>query len=266
MPTTLSAIHIFPIKSCAPLTLEKAEVESRGLAHDRRWVVTDTQHRALTGRQHPRLTLMHARPDGDGLIVSAPQMPDLKLVEPRAAERIDTKIWSDTVAALPARGEADAWISAFLGVDARLKFMDEVCVREVERDFAQAGDAVSFADGFPLLLISEASLDALNARLATPVSMLRFRPNLVVAGTDAHDEDRWKRIRIGAVELDLVKPCARCVFTTVDFESGTFDPAGEPLRTLITYRRSPHGVTFGQNVIARSLGEVRVGDAVEVLE
>jgi uncharacterized protein YcbX len=130
---------------------------------------------------------------------------------------------------------------------------------------SQTGDEVSFADAFPLLLISRAALDGLNARLAKPVSMLRFRPNLVVEGVAAHAEDGWKRIRIGEVEFDVAKACTRCVFTTVDPMRGERDPDGEPLRTLIGYRRTADGVTFGQNLIPRSAGSVRVGDAVEVL-
>jgi uncharacterized protein YcbX len=126
-------------------------------------------------------------------------------------------------------------------------------------------DEVSFADGFPLLLISQAALDQLNAKLAAPVPILRFRPNLVVAGTAPHAEDGWKRIRIGTIEFEVLKPCTRCVFTTVDFERGAFDAAGEPLRTLTKYRRSPDGVTFGQNLIPRGAGTIRVGAPVEVL-
>jgi len=265
MAPTLSAVHVFPIKSCAPLPVDEAVVEPRGLAHDRRWVVTDADGRFLTGRQHPRLTLLRAVPERGGLALSAPGMSSLRLDAPKANGRIEVTVWKNTVDALPAPAEADAWISTFLGMPARFVFMDEACVRAVDPTYAKPGDEVSFADAFPLLLISQAALDALNAKLATPVPMLRFRPNLVVAGTEPHAEDEWKRIRIGDVEFDLVKPCSRCVFTTVDFMRGGFDPSGEPLRTLITYRRGERGVTFGQNVIARGEGIVRVGDPVEVL-
>lgn len=265
MAPTLSALHIFPIKSCAPLPLDSAAVEPRGLAHDRRWVVTDASGRFLTGRQHPRLTLLRAVPDGTSLELSAPGMPACRLRAPEPVERVEVTVWKNTVDALPVRPEADAWISEFLGMPARIAFMDEGCVRPVDAEWSKPGDEVSFADAFPLLLISQGSLDALNAKLAAPVPMLRFRPNFVVADTEAHAEDRWKRVRIGAIEFDLVKPCSRCVFTTVDFTSGTFDPSGEPLRTLTTYRRTERGVTFGQNVIPRGAGTVRVGDAVEVL-
>jgi MOSC domain-containing protein len=265
MTPVLCALHIFPVKSCAPLVLDAALVEPRGLRHDRRWIVTDAAGTFLTGRQHPRLTLLRATPDRDALALSAPGMPPLQLETPPDGARVDITVWTNTVAALPARAGADAWISAFLGMPARFAYMDDACARPVNPDYAKAGDEVSFADAFPLLLISQAALDALNAKLASPVPMLRFRPNFVVANTLPHAEDGWKRVRVGSIELDVVKPCSRCVFTTVDFERGAFDPSGEPLRTLITYRRGERGVTFGQNVIPRGTGTVRVGDTVEVL-
>jgi uncharacterized protein YcbX len=265
MTPILSALHIFPVKSCAPLVLDAAEVEPRGLRHDRRWITTDAAGRFLTGRQHPRLTLLRVVPNGESLELAAPGMRSLRLHAPAKGDRIEVTVWTNTVAALQAGAEADAWISEFLGMPARLAYMDDACARPVNPDYAKPGDEVSFADAFPLLLISEGALQALNAKLETPVPMLRFRPNLVVANTAPHAEDGWKRIRIGSVEFDLVKPCSRCVFTTVDFEKGEFDPTGEPLRTLITYRRTERGVTFGQNVIPRGIGTLRVGDAVEVL-
>ena len=265
MSPQLATIHVYPIKSCAPLAPSEARVEARGLAGDRRWMIVDASGRFITGRQQPRLTLVRAQSDGDALHLEAPGMAPLRLIPPATGARLASTVWDDSVPALPAEMAADAWISTFLGQSARFVFMDAACVRAVDPRYGAAGDEVSFADGYPLLLISQAALDALNARLVTPVPMLRFRPSLVVAGTAPHAEDGWKRIRIGAVEFDVVKPCTRCVFTTVDFERGAFDPSGEPLRTLTTYRRTPKGVTFGQNLIPRDLGTLRVGDAVEVL-
>ena len=238
MTPVLSALHIFPLKSCAPLPLEIAVVEPRGLRHDRRWIATDSAGKFLTGRQHPRLTLLHAIPDGASLNLSAPGMPPLRIDAPSEGDRIELTVWTNTVRALPAGDEADAWISAFLGMPARIAHMDDDCERPVNADYSKPGDEVSFADAFPLLLISQAAVDALNTKLARAVPLLRFRPNLVVAHTAPHAEDGWKRIRVGTVEFDLVKPCSRCVFTTVDFTNGTFDPSGEPLRTLTTYRRT----------------------------
>jgi uncharacterized protein YcbX len=274
MSPTLSAIHIFPLKSGAPLPLTSAYVGTRGFDHDRRWMVIDNDDEFVTGRDEPRLTLIRALPlDGlasDALTLNAPGMPELRISPPPGdAARIATAVWGASVTPRSAGVEADAWISAFLGRPCRLVHMDADCHRAVKAKYdgryGEDGDEVSFADAFPLLLISQAALDQLNAKLANPVPMLRFRPNLVVAGTTPHAEDAWKCIRIGAVEFDIVKACVRCVFTTVDFERGERDPSGEPLRTLIGYRRGDDGVTFGQNLIPRGHGVVHVGDTVSVI-
>jgi len=265
MTPVLSTIHVYPIKSCTPLAPDEAMVEARGLAGDRRWMITDSDGKFLTGRQYPRLTLIRAVPDGDALVLDAPGLPTLRLAPPAVTSRIEATVWKDTVAARAASAEADAWIGTFLGMPARFVSMDSACIRAVSPDYGRPGDEVSFADGYPLMAISQAALDALNAKLVAPLPMLRFRPSIVVAGTEPHAEDGWKRIRVGAVEFDVVKPCARCVFTTVDFARGEFDPSGEPLRTLAGYRRSERGILFGQNLIPRTRGVIRIGDAVEVL-
>lgn len=260
----LSALHVYPVKSCAPLSLDQATVEPRGLAHDRRWMVVDADGRFVTGRQLPRLTLMRAVPVDGGLSLQAPGMSPLEVPFPQG-ERSEVTVWDDTVRARLADASAHAWLGAFLGQPARLVHLGEDCVRPANDPRASPGDEVSFADAFPLLLISQAALDGLNARLARPVSMLQFRPNLVIDGVPAHAEDEWKSIRVGEVEFEVAKACVRCIFTTVDPARGERDPSGEPLKTLIQYRRTPKGVTFGQNLIARSPGRVRVGDPVEVL-
>lgn len=270
MNATLSAIHIYPVKSCSPLTLDAAQVESRGLAGDRRWMLIDADGKFITGRKFAQLTLIRAKPDGDALHLQAPGMPALRIEHPsKKATRVETAVWGAAVNPLSAAEAAHAWLSRYLGMPCRLVYMDDDCVRRVKAKYdgkyGRDEDVVSFADAFPLLLISQAALDALNAKLVQPVPMLRFRPNLVVASTAPHAEDDWKRIRVGAVEFDVAKACTRCLFTTVDFEQGTFDPSGEPLRTLTTYRRTPDGVTFGQNLIPRGSGTLRVGDALEVL-
>ena len=270
MTATLSAIHVFPLKSAAPLPLQQAIVEPRGLHGDRRWMVVDAEGKFVTGRELSRLTLVRATPDVDALLLHAPGMPDLRVEAPRTdAVRIDTAVWGAHVTPLLADAAAHAWLSTFIGVALRLVHMDDACTRRVKAKYdgryGRDDDVVSLADAFPLLLVSQAALDQLNGKLAQPVPMLRFRPNLVVAGTTPHAEDGWQRVRIGAIEFEVVKACVRCVFTTVDFERGERDPSGEPLRTLVTYRRTPDGVTFGQNLIPRGTGTLRVGDAVEVL-
>ena len=261
----LAGLYLYPIKSSAPLAMETAMVEARGLQHDRRWMVVDAEGRFLTGRQLPRLTLVRAIPGPGGLSLDAPGMPSLQVPFPLAATTVPVSVWKSDVAARPVSAAADGWLSDFLRQPARLVHMDAGVVRPMTDAHARPGDEVSFADAFPLLLVSRAALDGLNARLAKPVSMLQFRPNLVVDGVAAHAEDGWKRIRIGDVEFDVAKPCTRCVFTTVDPARGERDPDGEPLRTLIGYRRSGDGVTFGQNLIPRSLGTLQAGDVVEVL-
>jgi uncharacterized protein YcbX len=270
MNAMLSEIHIYPVKSCAPLTLSEAQVESRGLRGDRRWMLIDADGTFITGRKFPQLTLIRATRDGDILRMQAPGMPALRIEPPsNDRARVETAVWGAAVNPLCASDEAHVWLSSYLGVPCRLVYMDDDCVRQVEAydgEYGRDEDIVSLADAFPLLLISQAALDQLNTKLAQPVPMLRFRPNLVVARTAPHAEDGWKRVRVGAVEFDVVKACTRCVFTTVDFERGTFDPGGEPLRTLTRYRRSPDGVTFGQNLIPRGEGSVHVGDVVEVIE
>lgn len=266
MSPTLSALYVYPVKSCAALQPMTARVEPRGLAGDRRWLVVDPGGMFVTGRLHARMPLIRATPLTGGLRLDAPGMPSLEIAHPALdAPRRTVTIWRSSVDAASADPSAGVWLSRYLGADLALVHMDDAAQRTVNPDFGRPDDEVSFADGYPQLLISAAALDALNTRLREPVEMLRFRPNLVVAGTPPHAEDGWKRIRIGEVEFELVKPCTRCIFTTVDPQRGERDADGEPLKTLTTYRRTPNGVTFGQNLIPRSTGTIAVGDRVEVL-
>ena len=262
----LSALHIHPIKSTAALSPDSAEVRPRGLAHDRRWMIVDEHDRFVTGRQNPRLVLLRVSPSDAGIELSAPGLPALFVPLPDGRARRRVVVWKDEVDAADVGDAAADWLSRFLERPLRLVHMDGIAQRPVSPKYGRPGDQVGFADAYPLLLISQASLDHLNARLEVPLPMQRFRPNLVIAGAEApHAEDGWTRLRIGAVEFDAVKPCTRCVFTTVDVQRGEFDPSGEPLRTLKTYRRSGDGITFGMNLIARGTGTLRVGDAVTLL-
>jgi len=267
----LSSLFIHPIKSCAGLALDEIELTPRGPRGDRCWMIVDEHGRFLTGRQHPKLTRVQAQfvPGSEFFAwqLRAPGQEPIVLAAPdAAASREHVTVWRSTVNALMGDAASAEWISAYLGISARFVYMDTAAVRPVDPTYAQPGDEVSFADGFPLLLISEGSLNGLNERLRQPLPMRRFRPNLVVSANTPHAEDRWRRLRIGGVILEVVKPCARCVFTTVDPETGTFDPDFEPMRTLSNYRRTEAGVMFGQNLIARSAGRLRVGDVVEILE
>jgi hypothetical protein len=190
-------------------------------------------------------------------------MPDLA-IDPAAEGRMEVVVWGDAVQASPAGADADAWLSGFLGLPCRLVCFPDDAVRSVDPGFARPSDQVGFADGFPFLLISQASLDDLNGRVDEAVSMLRFRPNLVVDGCDAYAEDDWRRIRIGDIEFRVAKPCSRCVIPTIDPATGL--RGQEPLRTLMSYRRRDNKVYFGQNLIHDGFGRLAVGMPLEVLE
>jgi uncharacterized protein len=271
----LSALYRHPLKSAAVLPVDALEIEPRGPRHDRRWIVVDAEGRFVTARQTAEMVLIRAEAIGEGLRLSAPGRPMIDVQAPAGdAPQLRVTVWNDTVDALTAAPEADAWVSAFLQQSVRLAYMDMDARRAVDPAYAQPGDEVSFADGYPLLVISQAALDGLNARLAAtgaaPVTMAHFRPNLVVDGVAAHAEDDWRRVRIGDVAFDAVKPCTRCVFTTVDPALGRRRDDGQPLNVLKDYRRTPAGITFGMNLIprlgARGVATLRVGDAVMVLE
>lgn len=262
----LTSLHLYPLKSAAAVDVDTLDIDPRGPRGDRRWLLVDADHRFITAREQAQLVLIRALPDGNGLQLSAPGMSDIRVAAPSSdAARIHVRIWDDEVEAAAADARSDAWLSTYLDRPVRLVHMDASSRRPVDAAYSQPGDEVSFADGYPLLVISQASLDALNAKLPSPITMTRFRPNLVIAGSDAHAEDRWRKVRIGGVMFDAVTPCTRCVFTTIDPITGQRDSSGEPLRTLKSYRRTADGIRFGMNLIPRSTGQLRVGDAVEVL-
>jgi hypothetical protein len=262
---TLSEINIYPIKSAKGISVRTALVERRGIEFDRRWMVVDASGVFLSQRGFPRLALITTHLGSDVLLLNAPGMNTLKLSSrPSGADPIPVHVWDDAVDAISAGDEAQRWFSMYLDIPSRLVFMPETSIRHVEPESAIHNDIVSFADGFPLLLISKHSLDDLNNRLVTPVPMNRFRPNVVVADSGAFAEDRWKKIRIGTMLFHVVKPCSRCITTTVDQETGI--QGKEPLATLSRYRKVDGNVLFGQNIIPEGIGTIKVGDRVEIIE
>jgi uncharacterized protein YcbX len=221
--------------------------------------------RAITQRTHPLLARIVPAVGNDELMLSAPAGPPLVLpLDSAPAPRREVSIWRDVVTAADLGDDAARWISDALGAAARLVHMPDDSVREVNRAYGREGDRVAFADAYPLLLISQASLDDLNRRLERPVPMNRFRPNLVVDGVAPFAEDGWARIAIGGVPFDVVKPCARCEVPTIDQDTAI--RGQEPIRTLAKFRRVGNDVYFGQNLIHRDAGEVAVGADVTILE
>ncbi|MCW8908566.1 MAG: MOSC domain-containing protein [Sedimenticola sp.] len=261
----LSALYFYPVKSLRGLRLERAPVDERGIHYDRHWLVVDGDGRFITQRQQPRMALVRTALTPAGLRLSAPGMPDLEVDFVSADPRpLSVEIWRDHCLAHSAGDPAAAWLSRFLGLECRLCYLPEASRRGVDPEYAEAQDQVGFADGFPFLLISQASLEDLNSRLPAPLPMTRFRPNLVISGCEPYAEDRWKRIRIGGITFRVAKPCSRCVIPTIDPETG--QKSSEPLRTLNSYRRQGNQVMFGQNLLHDAIGELRVGTPVEVLE
>ncbi|HEX3681335.1 MAG TPA: MOSC N-terminal beta barrel domain-containing protein [Bryobacteraceae bacterium] len=261
----LSRIFVYPIKSARGIEVTETRVGMSGPLRDRRWMLVNDDGLALTQRTLPKMVLMAPRFEADDLIVDAPDMPSLQIRSwAGEGEWIQVRIWDDDLRAPhPDRAYSD-WFSSFLGQSCRLVHLPDAVVRPVEAPYHQAPWRVSLADAYPLLVLGQASLDLLNEKLDAPVAMERFRPNLVVAGCAAHEEDIWARVRVGGVELATVKQCARCAIPLVD--PATAQTGIEPMRTLAQYRKVGEKVKFGQNALVITPGLLRVGATVETHE
>ena len=261
---SVSRLFVYPVKSCSGVMVDEAVVATTGFELDRRWVVVGEDGVFLSQRRHPRLALVKVSVGGNRLWLEAPNLPVIEVpLEREPGPRVKVTVWGDDCAALDEGKEAAEFFSLHLGSSARLVRLADDDVRPLSSSSAQPGDRISFADGFPFLLLSEASLEGLNKRLPLPVPMDRFRPNIVLTGCPAHAEDGWRQVRIGDVGFRVAKPCARCVITTTNQETGDRSP--EPLRTLATYRVRDGQVQFGQNLVHDGRGTVRLGEAVVVL-
>ncbi|MFG2352495.1 MOSC domain-containing protein [Streptomyces sp. NPDC048521] len=269
----VQSIHVHPVKAFRGLSPREAVVEPWGLAGDRRWTLIDDGGKVVTQREQPRLALAAAEPlAGGGLRLSAPGRAPLTVAVPEPATTVPVNVFGTKVEAVPAAAAAHAWCSAYLRAEVRLVHMDDPATRRpVDPDYALPGETVSFADGYPLLVTTAASLDALNSLIAEgdrahegPLPMNRFRPNVVVAGTEAWAEDHWSRLSIGEVVFRAPKASGRCVVTTTDQDTAV--RGREPLRTLARHRRIGGKLVFGQNLVPLSRGTIRVGDPVRVLD
>jgi uncharacterized protein YcbX len=291
-PPRLSALHVYPVKGVRALSAASAAVEPWGLAGDRRWMLVDGEGRFVSQRERAVLALVEAEPlPGGGVRLTAPDVPGMPplLAEPprgAALRHADVRLWRDKVPAVLDGTRADetaAWFDALFATDPAgaeggprgpfsLVYMADPAVsRPVDQEFGRPGEVVSFADGFPLLLTTTASLAALNELVAAgalaaegPLPMDRFRPNAVVDGTAPWAEDGWRRVRIGEVVFRVVKPCGRCVVTTTD--QRTARRGREPLRTLGRHRAIGGKLVFGQNLVPESTGTLRVSDTLTVME
>lgn len=266
MSLHLASIHVYPVKSLGGYAVSEARLTDRGLEHDRRWMLVDDNGRFISQREVPSMACLHVTPAATGLRVTDVrdggwlQLPSSLPAGPVLMARV----WDDTVPVLTAPSSFGHWFSERLGRPCRLVHMPTTSHRPTDARYATA--TTSLSDAFPYLIVSQASLDDLNARIAPAdrVPMDRFRPNLVIAGGTPFQEDGWREIAVGPCTFWPVKPCARCVITTTDQETGV--RGKEPLSTLARYRgRAQDGglkVDFGMNAIAIGAGMVRVGDRV----
>ncbi len=267
----ISEINIYPIKSLAGISLKESKIERRGLEFDRRWMLVDENNKFLTQREFPKMATVKTEIFDNGLQVSCDEKDLLIQFEPRNGSRETVKIWSARCKAEIYESAINKWFSDALQTNCKLAVMPKETERKVNYFYAvQKDDHVSFADGYPFLAIGENSLKDLNSRLGENLPMNRFRPNFVVAEAEGFAEDSWKKIKIGETVFHVVKPCARCVITTIDQSDGEKQGV-EPLKTLAKFRIPKRSIKkkilFGQNLIAEKAGEIiKVGDKVEILE
>ncbi|MBV8708523.1 MAG: MOSC domain-containing protein [Acidobacteriaceae bacterium] len=261
----LSQIFVYPIKSARGVAVHEAAVDSSGPLQDRRWMLVDSNGSFLSQRRLPKMALLSPRFSGDDLVVEAPDMPPLVILRwSGEGDWVPVRIWHDQLQLPHPSPRYSEWFSTYLRQSCRLVYLPPTVIRRVEPPYDREEWCVSLADGYPLLLLTQASLDLLNEHLTVPVSIERFRPNLVIAGAAAHEEDQWLRLRAGGVQMAVVKPCARCSIVLVDPNTG--ERGIEPLQTLARYRRRPHKVFFAQNALVIAPGLLRAGMPIEVLE
>ncbi|HET9066190.1 MAG TPA: MOSC N-terminal beta barrel domain-containing protein [Gemmatimonadales bacterium] len=263
----IASLARYPIKGCRGQLVPSVEIDALGVVGDRRLMLVDSAHRFLSQREVPALATVEPMLDGPMLAVRAAGAPTLSHELDPEGTPIEVRIWKDLVTAHDQGDRVAAWFTAAAGIPCRLVMFGAASHREIDPEWSvRPGAETAFADGYPLLAVVEASLDALNAVLDTPVPMGRFRPSVVVSGAEAWSEAAWTTIALGSLVADAVKPCARCLVPTTDQFTGARDPDQEPLRTLARLRTiAGLGAIFGQNLMPRAPGTLALGDAVTVL-
>ena len=266
----LSQISVYPIKSTRGIQLSNSWVDKLGLSFDRRLVLADQNGHFMTARTEPKLCLVQANITATGLILTAPDMPKLVINYSQLSNNYqDIAVWGDLINAQKAHQEHHQWFSRYLNQPCQLLYFGEQSQRKVPNTSSRTNQ-LAFADGYPLLLISQASLNDLNQRCSDDISMQQFRPNIVVENCEAFAEDTWSHIRIGEVEFELKKPCSRCILTTVDPLTAQKNSQQEPITTLKNYRQAATGdlageILFGQNLVPLNQGQITLNDKVTVL-
>ena len=262
---TLSQLYIYPVKSLAGFSVPSAVVTDRGLQHDRRWMLVDARNRFLTLREFPKMALLHTALTGHELVITSTEKPTQPLVVPFRQDEgslEDVTIWNATVAAKSVGNETAGWFSDQLGGACKLVFMPDSSHRPVNTTsgYKPAGKLTSFADAYPFLLLGESSMADLNSRLPAPLSILRFRPNLVFSGGAPYQEDQIDAFQINGISFTGLENCARCKVPNVDPATGTVNTDNQPLKTLAKYRNVDRNIIFGRNTVHTGTGVIQVGD------
>ncbi|HEU4799578.1 MAG TPA: MOSC N-terminal beta barrel domain-containing protein [Gemmatimonadales bacterium] len=260
MPLILSALNVYPVKSCGGTAVASWDVDELGLKWDRRWMFVDGDNYFQTQRWNAALALVRPRLVDGGVELSAPGMPPL-VAPGGGGPKVKTEVWGDAVDAESCGTDADQWASEYLGEGSRLVFLPDAAARRFPDGNGSIG-RVGFADAFPFLLVGEASLEDLNRRLPDPIPMNRFRPNLVVSGSEPYAEDQWQHLTIGDIPFSMTTLCVRCAIPTIDQDTAVMSK--EPSRTLATYRKTSEGVVFGVNLAHGATGRVEVGAPIAI--
>ena len=259
----LSEIYIYPVKSLAGIKVSNWVVNKRGLLHDRKWMLIDSDNKFLSQRRLPKMTLIKTQIIDNTLLLSTATSGSISLLlNPDDGEECVTTLWKDQCVAKTTTKEADQWLSDFLNIDCQLVYQPENSIRTVDQQYATPTDTVGFSDGFPFLITSEASLASLNEAMGLQLPMLRFRPNLVISQCESYAEDSWREITINNIGFRLPKPCSRCPVPTINLETAV--RAKEPLATLNKIRRWNNRVFFGQNALHNVEGALSLGDVVTI--
>lgn len=264
MEFEITGLFTYPVKSLAANQNDQLIIDDFGFSGDRRFMLVDEEGQFITLRSFPQLSVVNICATENELTLSHSSFGNIIISMSEFTLEKEVVVWRDKVSAVCVPTKRLEKLNRFLETEVYLAFMPNSSFRQVDRDFFSDDKRVSFADAFPFLLTNEASLVDLNSRLEKSIGMERFRPNIVVKGTEAFQEDDWKRIRIGDVEFSVVKPCSRCVATTIDSEGKK--TGKEPLKTLATYRKNEFGVCFGQNLVHHNVGVLKIGDKLSVLE
>ena len=263
----VTALYTYPVKSLAGIALESADLIRTGLRFDRQWMLVEPDGTFMTQRLHPQMALVQPSIHDGTLTLSTFGMEDL-IVDTPAPEpenRLQTAVWGDIVNGVIHEGPTNEWLSDAIGANCKLVSFPDDEIRSCDPACSSEGDHTHFADGYPILLTSQESLDDLNARLQEPIGMDRFRPNIVVSGCQPFEEDSWRNLEINEVGLRFAKHCGRCSVPTVNPATGMLE-GPEPIRTLSGYRQRENGeIYFGVNLIPETTGTLHIGDRLRIL-